>query len=78
MRTFTHFNQSGEDVCPVCKTNEDKEVILVPIAGTEEGNNIQAIQVHTRCLQNELMYYPELNILVINCGSIKNTENNKL
>jgi hypothetical protein len=65
MRTFEHFNKSGKDVCPICKTSEDKEIMLVPIFGTEEGNNIQAIQIHTQCLQNELTYYPELDIIAV-------------
>jgi len=56
MRTFKHFNQSGPEVCPICGTNDDKEIILVPIAGTEEGNNMQAIQVHADCLLDNLVY----------------------
>jgi hypothetical protein len=65
MRTFQHFNQDDEDICPICKTNEDKEIILVPIFGTEVGKNVQAIQVHTECLGRELMYNKELNLIYI-------------
>jgi len=63
MRTFKHFNSfNTSDVCPICGTNNDKEVILVPIKGTEEGNNIQAIQVHTDCL-NCLVFDKEIGII---------------
>lgn len=49
MRAFESFNQSGEDVCPVCQTNESKSTVLIPIPGTEEGNIMQAKQVHEKC-----------------------------
>jgi hypothetical protein len=50
MRIFPHMNQVGQDVCPICKTKDDKPVVLIAIAGTEEGNNILAQQVHVDCL----------------------------
>jgi hypothetical protein len=50
MRIFKHFNKTGNQVCPICKTNEDKEVVLVKIIGTEKDNICQAIQVHLDCL----------------------------
>ena len=49
MRTFAHFNQSHGAVCPWCKTNEDCETVLVPIPGTEDGNIMEAQQVHKKC-----------------------------
>jgi hypothetical protein len=48
MRIFNHFNKGG-DPCPICNTRDDKPTVLVPIPGTEEGNNIQAKQVHKEC-----------------------------
>ena len=46
-RTFTHF---PEDIkCPVCKTSEDAECILLEIDGTEEENICQAQPVHLWC-----------------------------
>jgi hypothetical protein len=56
MKIFDHMNTEGAARCPVCKTKKDKPVILVPIAGTEEGNNSQAIQVHVDCV--DLTYSP--------------------
>jgi len=68
MRTFEHFNQSGEDVCPICGTNEDKELVLIPIVGTEDGNIEEAIQVHSQCLQENLQYNKEHNIIFSVCN----------
>ncbi len=67
MRTFKQGNWSGDDNCLICGTQKQGEVILVPITGTKEGNKIQAKQVHTDCLQERLMYYPEHNIIMANC-----------
>lgn len=55
MKTFQNFNQGHGYVCPICGTDENKEVILIPIAGTEEGNLMEAAQVHSECLQNNLV-----------------------
>jgi hypothetical protein len=52
MRIFNHFNQSNDDICPICRTNEDKETVLIPIPGTEEGNLLEAIQMHLDCLKH--------------------------
>jgi hypothetical protein len=65
MRTFEHPNTNDNWVCPICKTNEDKPVTLIGIAGTEEGGNIQAEQFHADCICNlEFGYYKEQGILV--------------
>jgi len=56
MRIFEHFPQNNK-VCPVCKTRQDAETVLVPIPGTEEGNNMQAMCVHKKCF--ELVIYDE-------------------
>lgn len=50
MRVFNGFNNSGGSVCPVCQTGEDKQTVLIGIDGTEDGNNIEAIQVHLDCI----------------------------
>ena len=56
MRIYEHFNQSTDARCPICGTNEDKPVALVPISGTQEGSICQAIQMHFDCI--ELVYCP--------------------
>ncbi len=67
MRTFEHGNWSNEDTCPICGTNDDKEVILVPIVGTADGNIAQAKQVHTECLGNGLIYNQDQQIIFVIC-----------
>lgn len=56
MKVFKKMNISGKP-CPVCGTKDLKEVVLIPIDGTSEGNNEQAIQVHLDCIN--LRYSPE-------------------
>ena len=54
MIIFEHMNTSGE-VCPICKTKENKPVVLICIDGTEDGGNIQAKQVHVDCIELRMM-----------------------
>ena len=61
MRTFKHFNKSGKDVCPICKTNDDKETVLIGVNGTQEGHNMQAKQFHLECI--DLLFYPKQGII---------------
>jgi hypothetical protein len=42
---------------------KDKETVLIPKKGTEEGNNIPAIQVHSSCLQDSLSFDKEVGII---------------
>ena len=49
MRVFDHFSNSNNDVCPVCNTNKDLPVILLPIPQTEEDGICQAFQLHKEC-----------------------------
>ena len=48
-RIFPEPNLKGGWKCPLCHTAEVKPIILVPIPGTEEGNNVQARQIHNDC-----------------------------
>jgi len=48
MREFKHPNMSNFE-CPVCHTKADSPVVLVGIPGTEDGGNIEAVQVHSDC-----------------------------
>jgi hypothetical protein len=50
MRTFKRFNSVGEP-CPVCNTRDDKETVLVALAGTQEDGNAEARQVHLECIE---------------------------
>jgi len=51
MRTFERPNFSFGFKCPVCGTSADKPVTLAPIPGTEDGGNIEAMQVHAECAE---------------------------
>jgi hypothetical protein len=51
MRVFKHRNKSGNDSCPICKTNKDGETVLIAIDGTQKGNIAQAMQFHLACLE---------------------------
>ena len=48
MRTFEHPNMEGFE-CPICHSSKDAPVVLVGIPGTEDGNIMQAAQVHAEC-----------------------------
>ncbi len=61
MRTFKEPNLSNDWKCPICNTADVKEVVLIGIAGTESGNNIQAEQIHMDCI--DLRLDKKLNIL---------------
>lgn len=61
MRTFKEPNLSNDWKCPICDTNDVKEVVLIGIVGTESGNNIQAEQFHMDCI--DLRLDKKLNIL---------------
>lgn len=48
-RFFDDMNRAGGAVCPICKTDAEQEVLLVPKRGTEQGNIVEAAQVHRDC-----------------------------
>lgn len=52
MRVFEKYNQYGTEVCPVCQTNREMPVVLIPIPGTEDDGLIEAKQVHKECYDN--------------------------
>jgi len=55
MRVFEHPNTSAGWKCPICKTDADKEVVLIGVAGTEEGHIMQAEQIHLDCIELRLV-----------------------
>lgn len=57
MKTFSQFNNSDNEICPLCGTSENKDLILIPIVGTTEGQNTEAIQVHVECLLQNCWYF---------------------
>lgn len=61
-RIFEHFPKQIK--CPICDTNKDKPAVLIPISGTQEGNNIQAITVHHDCIIECLSYDKASDIFI--------------
>ena len=49
MKTFKHFNQSGEP-CPICGTVDDKPPVLIPLNDTECDGICEAVQIHLDCI----------------------------
>ena len=65
MKVFKEMNTKGKP-CPICKTKENKEVVLIPIVGTGDNpkkkfQNYEAVQVHLDCLK--LWYDKKLNVI---------------
>ena len=52
MRVFEHPNFGNGVKCPVCHTQADKPVVLIPIHGTGDGSIIEARQYHLDCLDD--------------------------
>ena len=50
MREFEHPNMTNF-TCPICNSSADRPVVLVGIPGTEEGNIMQAQQIHSECYE---------------------------
>ncbi len=51
MRVFDKFNSNGDSVCPVCKTAEEKQTILIAMDGTEDDGVMEAKQYHLDCVE---------------------------
>ena len=73
-RVFQKFPKSVK--CPICGTNRDGECWLMEIDGTDDGNNVEAVAVHTECTGRFMMggmrYNREYEIVYY---SVKNTIN---
>ncbi len=66
MRIFKKFNGANGVTCPVCDTAKEVETVLVPIPGTENGNNVECKQIHKACYDVvKAMYEKEDNESVI-------------
>ena len=55
MTIFEKPNTSNGWVCPICKKDDEKKVVLIPIYGKEDGNICEAEQFHLDCI--DLTYY---------------------
>ncbi len=50
LNIFERPNTAGGWKCPICKTDKDSSVVLIPISDTEDESIAQAEQFHTECL----------------------------
>lgn len=64
MLVFDQFNRQFGDVCPICKTNEDCETVLIKVRGTENDGVCHAKQYHLKCL--DLWVDEDCNIIYQN------------
>jgi len=62
-KIFEHGNWSHNEQCPICGTNNDRQVVLIGIAGTESDDVMPAIETHLDCLLDALRYYPDGGII---------------
>ena len=70
MRVFKKANLANNWHCPICKTSdEDEEVVLIPIYGTKDGSIVEAEQVHLECLVDRLYYYKGLGMIAVRWNS---------
>jgi len=50
MRVFKEPNLSNGWKCPICGTDKEGEIVLVGVIYTEDGNNMEAEQIHLSCI----------------------------
>jgi hypothetical protein len=66
MRTFKAMTTSDGEVCPLCNTADAGEIVLIPIQGTVNIDNVEeAIQVHTKCIQERWIFSEEFNVILV-------------
>lgn len=61
MKIFKELNPEGK--CAICGTNKIDQCILVGVDGTEDGNNMQAVQVHLDCIDLRISLKGDLAVL---------------
>jgi hypothetical protein len=62
-RVFEHFPQTGSSACPICGDNHDDATVLVPIHGTQDGFNVEAVPTHVQCVIDNLQYSKEQKLM---------------
>ena len=62
LRTFKHFPK--DSICKICGENDDKECVLVPVDGTDDGNICEAIPIHMDCL-SKIRYNKKIGVFYI-------------
>ena len=62
MRSFNHPNVLHFE-CPICKTKDDKPVVLIGIIGTEEDGVVEVRQYHLDCIDLREQNYGDGKII---------------
>jgi len=58
---MNYFEKFPEDsICPICGTNKNEEYFLLPIDGTESGDNMEATPVHKDCAGEYMIQFLRL------------------
>lgn len=65
MKTFKQGSWDNGLKCPLCNTDNEGEVVLVPINETIEGNLAEAKQIHSKCIQDRWLYIEKLKAIVV-------------
>lgn len=64
MKIFEHPNTSDNWVCPICKTNADKQVTLIALPQKSNELVVQAEQFHVHCVMGlEFTYLTEHSVI---------------
>jgi rubredoxin len=64
MSIFSQYPQ--DEICPICKTNKNKETILIPISsGAQKDNLVECVPFHLQCVLQNLRYSKDINIIYI-------------
>ena len=64
MKIFSKPNLASGWKCPICKTSEEKEVVLIIMPETIKEDIGKAEQFHLDCI--ELSYYSEQKVILQN------------
>lgn len=72
MNIFKKPNLSNNWKCSICGTNEEKEVVLIRIHGTEEEGICQARQYHLDCIDlMEIEIHNKMKALIMQYDPIE-------
>lgn len=55
------MNTNAHEPCLICKTKDQKPVVLIPIQERVKGRNAEAAQIHVDCLD---LWFTEKNNLI--------------
>jgi hypothetical protein len=64
MKIFQNANIACDWECPICHKNINKPVALIRIFGTQDGNNIEAKQIHVDCIELTMLNIVDSTLLI--------------